>query len=73
MRHVLYGIGTCLSIISLIAFFCIERSHRSNFSFILYWTMVATLLIFDFRNEYRRRERITREINNTRRTGFLLA
>ena len=71
MKHVLYGLGTFLSIISVIVFLSHPRDHRLDLSFSLYWVLVILCLIFDYRNEILRRERIHRNINSSARKGFI--
>ncbi len=71
MKHVLYGLGTILSIISVIIFVSHPRDHRLDLSFSLYWILVVLCLCFDCRNEMLRRERIQRNINSGCRGGSL--
>ena len=72
MRHELYGVGTILCILSIIIFMGRPRDHRLDFSFSLFWILVIISLIFDFRREILRRERIQRNINVKFRTGTML-
>jgi hypothetical protein len=71
MKHVLYGLGTILSIISVIIFVSNPRDHRLDLSFSLYWVLVVVCLSLDCRNEMLRRERIQRNINSSARGGSL--
>ncbi len=71
MKHIFYGIGTVLSILSVFLFMIHPRDHRLDLSFSLYWCLVVILLIFDCRNEYLRRERIHRNITTSNKRGFM--
>ena len=72
MRHVFYGLGTILCILSIVIFMTKPRDHRLDFSFSLFWILVIISLIFDFRREILRRERIQRNINVKFRSGSML-
>lgn len=71
MKHIIYGIGTILSVLSVLLFLLKPRDHRLDLSFALYWTLVTIFLIFDCRNEYVRRERIHRNITTSNNRGFI--
>lgn len=72
MKHVIYGIGTMLSILSILIFITRPRDHRLDLSFSLFWILVIVSLIFDCRSEMLRRERIQRNINVKFKSGSLL-
>lgn len=72
MKHVIYGIGTILCILSILIFISRPRDHRLDLTFSLFWALIVLSLIFDCRSEMLRRERIQRNINVKSRTGSLL-
>ncbi len=69
MKHIFYGIGTILSILSGVIFLSRPRDHRLDVSFSAFWVLVVLCLIFDCRNEMVRREKIQRNLTSGRRRG----
>jgi len=62
MKPFVYGMGTALGILSIIIFVSRPRDPRLDLSFSLFWLLVIVALIFDYRKEMLRRERIHRNI-----------
>ena len=63
MKRFVYGLGTALGILSILIFVSRPRDPRLDLSFSLFWLLVIVALIFDFRKEMLRHERIQRNIN----------
>ena len=59
----MYSLGTFLSIVSIVLFIFIPRDRRFDLSFFLFWILISFSLAYDLRNEYYRRDRISRNLN----------